>query len=218
MLIRDKDSILKRYLTIIDTLPYYDTTTNEYKILRAYNFNDTGKLKTILEYTKGSSRKPEWEINMDSCVKQTAFKDLKSEEAYRFNYSAAFCPFHTSATIAKYKDSIILETIVYQHAWDTTPCKVIGRTSIDVDSLSWAKFQESLTTADLWGLKRYNERRGADGDNLDIYGFRKGTNAQWNPDKSTFVSRWDPASTPILDCFVLLLKYSKTKKGCLTAR
>jgi len=212
-----KDSILKKYILMVDTLPYYDTSTIEFKLLKAYSSNDTNTLKKLLGYLENMNTKLDWQINLDSCVKQQAFKDIASEEKYRFTYSSAFCPYKTSTTIIKYKDSTVLNTIVYQYAWDTLPCKIIDQSTISIDSLSWDKFQESLEVADFWGLKPDNGKHGVDGSTLEVYGFKKGTNSEWDPDKSSFISRWSPAYNSILSSFVLLLKYSKTKKGCMWA-
>ncbi len=210
-----KDSVLKKYISMVDTLPYYDTGTIDFKLLKAYSLNYTNTLKKLVQHFENMNRKPDWEINLDSCVKQQAFNDISSEEKYRFVYSAAFCPYTTSTTIIKYKDSTILNTIVYQYAWDTLPCKIIDQSTILIDSISWEKFQESLEVADFWGLKPDNGNHGVDGSTLEVYGFKKGSNAERNPDKSSFISRWSPAYNSILNSFVLLLKYSKTKTGCI---
>ena len=202
---------------MVDTLPYYDTSTNEFKLLKAYSSNDTNTLKKLVGQVEYMNTKLDWQINLDSCVKQQAFKDIRSEEKYRFTFSSAFCPYKTSTTIIKYKDSTVLNTIVYQYAWDTLPCKIIDQSTIRIDSLSWYKFQQSLEIADFWGLKPDNGKQGVDGSTLEVYGFKKGTNSKWNPDKSCYISRWSPAYNSILNSFVLLLKYSKTKKGCMWA-
>ena len=202
---------------MIDTLPYYDTSVIEFKLLRAYSLNDTNTLEKLVRYLENMNTKVDWQINMDSCVKQQALKDIKAEEKYRFNYGAAFCPYTTSATIIRYKDSTVLTTIVFQHAWDTLPCKIIDQSTIKIDSLSWDKFQESLEVADFWGLKPDNGKHGVDGSSLEVYGFKKGRNSEWNPDKASRIERWSPAYNSILSSFILLLKFSKTKKGCIWA-
>ena len=202
---------------MVDTLPYYDTSTNEFKLLKAYSSNDTNTLKKLVGQIEYMNTKLDWQINLDSCVKQQAFKDIRSEEKYRFTFSSAFCPYKTSTTIIKYKDSTVLNTIVYQYAWDTLPCKIIDQSTVRIDSLNWYKFQQSLEIADFWGLKPDNGNYGDDGSTLEVYGFKKGTNSEWNPDKSCFISRWSPEYNSILNSFVLLLKYSKTKKGCMWA-
>lgn len=202
---------------MVDTLPYYDTSTIEFKLLKAYSLNDTNTLKNLIEHLENINTKLGYQINLDSCVKQQEFKNIHAEEKYRFNYSSAFCPYTTSTTIIKYKDSTVLNTIVYQYARDTLPFKIIDQSAISIDSLSWDKFQESLEVADFWGLKPDNGKHSVDGSTLEVYGFKKGTNAEWNPDKSKFIERWSPEYNSILNSFILLLKFSKTKKGCMWA-
>jgi len=199
-----------------DTIPYYDTSTIDYKLLKAYYKNDTLNLKKLQEYAARVNTKLKWEQDLDSCIDEVKFEDIKSDEAYRFVYSSAFCPYTTLITIIRYGDSFSLRSIVYQYAWDSTPCKIVDKSSINIDSASWDKFQESLIVADFWGLKQDNGKHGLDGSTLEIYGFKKGTNIQWNPDKSTFISRWSPGYAAIFHCFSLLLKFSKTRKGCVT--
>ena len=99
-----KDSFLKKYISIVDTLSYYDTSTLEFKLLRAYSSNDTNTLKKLVRHFENLNTKPGWQINMDSCVKQQPFKNINAEEKYLFNYSSAFCPYVTTSIIIKYKD------------------------------------------------------------------------------------------------------------------
>jgi hypothetical protein len=135
-----RDSIFKNYMSLIDTLPYYDTSTIEHQLIKAYFSNDINSLKKLVRRVEHLNTTPSWRNDMDSCVKQQAFKDIEAEEKYRFNYSSAFCPYTTSITIIKYKDSNVLNTIVYQHAWDTLPCRIIDKSTNTIDSISWEKF------------------------------------------------------------------------------
>lgn len=213
-----RDSALNKYFSIVDTLPYYDTNNVEFKILKAYSRHDTNRLKKILGRFENINTTADWEVYLDSCVKQQPFKDISAVEKYRFNYSVAlFCPYVTSITIIKYEDSILLQTIVYQKAWDTIPCKVIEKSTLAIDSLSWDKFQQSMEISDFWGLKLDNGKHGLDGSTLSVYGFKRGTNSEWDPDKSNFISRWGPKYNSIFGSFVLLLEFSKTNKGCIAA-
>jgi hypothetical protein len=73
-----------------------------------------------------------------------------------------------------------------------------------------------LDVADFWGLKTDNGKHCVDGSSLEVYGFKKGTSAEWNPDKASYIERWCPGYHSIFDSFTILLKYSKIKKGCMT--
>ena len=211
-----RDSLLKRYFVKLDSLPFHDTTTIDYKLLKAYYFKEDSILKMLQGNFDRINTKSDWQINLDSCVRQDTFKDIKVEEVYRFVYRSAFCPYRTSVTIKKNKDSIVLNTLVFQYAWDNRPCIVIEQHSTQVDSLNWDKFQQSLQVADFWGAKEDNGDHGVDGSTLEVYGFIKGSGSYWNPDKSNYISRWCPGLLPIMESFGQLLKLSKTKKGCMT--
>ncbi len=209
------DSVLRKYISIVDVLPYYDTTTIEFRLLKAYSLNDTSTLKKIVRQFEIANKEYDLEITLDSLLNQEAFNDLISEEKYRFIYSSSFCPYITTTTIVKFKNSTVLNTVVYQHTIDSLTYKIVDQSTFSIDSLRWEKFQESMEVADFWGLKHDNRKHGVDGSTLEVYGFKKGTNPDWDPDKSSFISRWSLANISILNCFILLLKYSNTKKGCL---
>ncbi len=209
------DSVLKNFISMVDTMPQHNKSNIEFKLLKAYSENDTNKLKKLLENFKNEHTKLEWEINLDTCLKQQVFNEIMALEKYRFNYTAAFCSYTTTATIIKYKDSIIINSIVYQFTCNNAPCKIIEQNKVIIDSTKWEKFQESLLVADFWGLRPDNGRFGFDGSTLEVYGFKEGSKSALNSDKSSFITRWAPDNSSIFNCFILLLKYSKTKKGCI---
>ena len=61
-------------------MPYYDTSTIEFKLLKAYSSNDTNTLKKLVGHLEIMNTKLDWQISLDSCVKQQAFKDISAEE------------------------------------------------------------------------------------------------------------------------------------------
>lgn len=61
---------------MVDTLPYYDTSTIEFKLLKAYSLNDTNTLKNLIEHLENINTKLGYQINLDSCVKQQEFKNI----------------------------------------------------------------------------------------------------------------------------------------------
>jgi len=218
LLVEKKDSLLQKYLGLIDSLPYYDSNSIDLQMLKAFSLNDTSTLEQLLERTRYLNTKLDWEKHLDSCVKQPSFEDIAAEEKYRFSYNQSFCPYVTTLTAIKQKDSMFLNTIVYQYAWDSVPCKIISQSIKPIDSLVWGEFQESLERADFWGLRSDNGRHGLDGSSLMAFGFKRSHYLQSAPDKSNFISRWSPASNAVFSCFILLLKYSKAKDGCITVR
>jgi hypothetical protein len=151
----------------------------------------------------------------DSCVKQTRLQALGVDEAYRFNYHKSFCPYATDVTISNKRDSINLHFILYQQDWEAT-CKIINEFDKKLTIQNWNDVMESLTRADFWGLKRDNGYHGLDGDGLTVTGYKKGMDN--NRDDFHLVYRWDVHRTALIDPFILVLKFSGDKQGCLTSK
>lgn len=204
-----KDSLLKDYLSMADTLPYHDKNSVDFKMLRAYCQDDTAGLKRLQENMERANTEMGWPA--DTCIKKENIRNIKCREAYRFEYSDVFCPDATVETIINYGDSIVIRTVVYQHAQDSTPCKIIEQFSTTVDSVHWKEFQDLLAAADFWGLKPGNGKNGLDGNTLTVYGFKKGNDPNRDPDKWSFISRWGAGNTAIFKCFMWLFKVSKTR-------
>ena len=211
-----KDSILKRHLAVAGQVPFYDTTNVDFKMMRAYEANDSAGL-TKME-ANFESRVDTYTRNrhfIDSCTKQTPIDKLNGLEAYRFDYSGGLCPYSTSLTIVRYADSIRVNTLVYQMSWDgSNQYKQLAQYTIRLDSLRWADFRERLEEADFWGLKPDNDKNGLDGFSLHVSGFKDAYDRE--PAKYGYVYRWCPHSG-IMDCFRWLIKVAKCKKGCVTA-
>jgi len=214
--ISTRDSILNQYLKVIDTLPYYDTANQDYQFLRAYALNDTSTLKNIRDYHTRFKTIPWIDYYLDSSATSQDFSKLNADEAYSFGYYASFCPYYTVTTIFKSGEVIKINSIVYQNAdsYDSIPCKIVEQTMLTVDSLSWEKFKESLEVADFWGLKEDNGYHGVDGSSLNILGFQKV--GRGHKERRAYVTRWNPHNLSITGSFIMLLRFSKIKSGCLT--
>jgi len=210
-----RDSLLKRHFSMVDTMPYYDTTNVDFKFLKAYSINDTTTLKELQKYLDNINTKAQWELDSDSCIKLKKFVDLEADEAYRFEYRAAFCQSLTTATIIKSGNLIRVNCIVYQPAFffDSTSCKLIEQKETVLDSISWDKFQSSMNACDFWGLKEDNGHHGNDGNTLKVYGYQRAL--QWNPERRSYVSRWSRSMDNLLSSFIMLLRFCKISKGCL---
>jgi hypothetical protein len=213
--ISTKDSILKEYISKVDSLPYYDTSSIEFRLLKAYSANDTAGLRKILDRFREDNSEIEWEKKEDSCVHQPEFRDIVADEKYRLDYTPPLCPFTSSTTIVRYHDSTILTTVVYEAAWEKKPCRVLDQSTVLIDESRWEEFQESLVAADFWGLKPHNGFSCNDGNTLEVYGFKKGTNREWDLDMSSHILRKGTRTSPIYKSLDLLLKISKTRNKCM---
>ena len=92
-----RDSIFKKHLAMIDTMPYYDTNNVDFKLIRAYSLNDTNTLENLQKHFEILNTKADWRLNIDSCISLPKFEMLKADEAYRFEYSSN-CICHSTYT------------------------------------------------------------------------------------------------------------------------
>jgi hypothetical protein len=207
-----RDTVLKEHFLAIDSLPYYDTTEINYRVLKAYQSNDTTFFKNLSTQIKKASEYKRYWSSMDTCIHQQNLKDLGVDEAYRFEFLPAFCSTPINVTVTIKGDSANLHFLLYQNKHDTVSCKVISEYDKKMSSKEWEEFNDKLSLADIWGLKRENGIHGLDGSTITFIGYQKGNSSFNRPDKICYVNRWEFST--LHDAFTYLLKISGNKKGC----
>jgi hypothetical protein len=210
-----KDSVLAKHFESIETSDDFDSTDLNYKMLRAYANNDTSFFrKRESDIADDERYNKQWQF-MDSCIHEPKLHSLPVDEAYRFIYSAAFCPYKMHITVSRKADSSNLHFILYQTAWDTVECKIINEYDKKITSKNWQDFMQSLSFADFWGLKKDNGVHGLDGTSLTVTGYKKGDSMYNVPAQFTYVYRWGHEWTSLNDPFKLIHKFSGNKNGCI---
>lgn len=206
-----RDTVLKEYLLAIDSLPYYDESEINYKILKAYQSNDTTFLKKLSYLIRNKHYSSPLK---DTCSHQQNLKDLGVDEAYRFEYFHAFCSMPINITVTIKGDSANLHLLLYQIKRNTYPCtcKDISEYDKKMSSKEWKEFNDKLLLADIWGLKRENGNFGLDGSTLIFIGYQRGNVSFNGLDNICYVRRWEYST--LHDTFKYLLKISGIKKGC----
>ncbi len=171
---------------------------------------------SVINYLKVRDIKPWMNRYLKSCAKNQEFDTLKADEAYKFVYESSFCHYFTVATITQNGNKIIARTIVYENAslMDSTPCTIAQQNEIILDSISWEKFQYELRNSDFWGLKEDNGSRGVDGSSLDVLGYQKSFEGMG--ERRSYVTRWSGSLDRLLEPFMLILRFCKINKGCIT--
>jgi hypothetical protein len=207
-----RDTVLKQHLLELDSLPYYDTTEINYKVLKAYQNNDTTFFKNLSNQIKKQKEYKQYWSLMDTCIHQPALQDLGADEAYRFVFLPAFCSTPINITVTKKGDSANLHFLLYQNQHDTVSCKVVSEFDKKLTSKEWEEFNDKLSLADIWGLKRENGIHGLDGSTITFIGFEKGNPSFNRPDKICYVNRWEFST--LHDALTFILKISGNKKGC----
>ncbi|MBC7873130.1 MAG: hypothetical protein H7Y01_03985 [Ferruginibacter sp.] len=167
-----KDSVLKQFFSIVDSIGFYDTTTYDFNILKAYANDDTiffKKMKKNLDqYVE-----PHVFNGTDKCILPKKLSDLPVDEAYRFIYTGSFCFFGQSVTISKKGDSIKLHFVDYilpyqenkkmtfsdkngtQYVVDSN-CVIVKQFEKSLQPEDWDNLEQALDNTDYWGLKTHN--------------------------------------------------------------
>ncbi|OQP50881.1 hypothetical protein A4H97_03385 [Niastella yeongjuensis] len=208
-----KDTILEKHFKAIESSDDFDSTDLNYKVLKAYVNNDTLFFKNLESDIVDNERyNKQWQ-SMDSCIHQSKIQSMDVDEAYRFIYSAAFCPYKINVTVSKKADSSNLHFILYQYKWDTADCNIISEYDKKLTTKNWEDITESLSTSDFWGLKKDNGVHGVDGSSLTVTGYKNRDSVYNRPAKFHYVYRW--SQNVLRDPFHLILKLSGNQKGCL---
>lgn len=207
-----RDSLLKEYFSEIDSLPYYDTTDINYRVLRAYQNSDTALLKSLNSQIKKQNEFIRYRSLRDSCIHQKPLQQLDADEAYRFILLPAFCSTPINVTITKKGDSINLHFLLYQIKFDTASCRIISEYEKKLTSEQWQEFSNKLLLADIWGLKPENGIHGFDGSTITFAAYQKGNPSFNRIDKISFGTRWEFST--LYDPLQFILKISGNKKGC----
>jgi hypothetical protein len=213
-----RDTLLTSFFKMIDTLPYYDTTNLNFKLLKAFKENDTSNLEEITDYIHRTSTTPWMHDYLKPCAVNMEFDTLTADEAYKFSYESSFCEYYTIATITQRGNKVKVNVTVYKNAskLDLIPCTIAQQYETEIDSTSWTKFQEVIFAVDFWGLKEDNEYHGNDGSSLDVQGYQKYFKGNRNiQPRRSYVSRWSRSMDNLLGPFLMLLRFCKIDKGCI---
>lgn len=195
----------------MDSLPFADTSGEDFRLLMAYHRNDTGYLKKsyaeIAELLKYAPKmwKP---IFFEDTI---PINKKHFEEAYRFCYDAAFCPTTAIMTIGKRTDSIILDLCLYD-SQDDMARKVKSHTIKQLTKQDWEELTKGIFYCDFWGLKEMESRSGFDGSSLYITGYKIGING--SKEKHKTIYRWAAEEMAIGQLFKRCLDWSDTTIAC----
>lgn len=203
-----KDSVLKQYIDYTSQLPFFfDKSSYDYRFIQAYYTNDTAFLKKASNDIAVNDQKI-GDGFPDSCRRHPVIEKLKVDDVYQLVYSESFCNLAYYFTITKNKDTIILQSVIYQDDNNTGSCKAVRQDSINLTDQNWEDFIQSIDFADFWGLNQYKESIGFDGDFLTV----KAITRNWhnyeivNQHK---VSRRFVSTTALFKSCELLAKFTK---------
>lgn len=184
-----KDSVVIDYLNQIDSSEFYDTTTYDYKVLKAYMTNNIGFFKEMVRIKKISEAEENKYPPLDTCVHLKKISELNADEVYRFSHSQSFCYYNQIITINRIRDSVWLHYIEYSHPNDDgriieyrdkngirqagPGCKIEKQFYRQLTKKDWTVLEEKIEEAGYWGLKPQLFDSFTDGSHWQIAAYTK---------------------------------------------
>lgn len=208
-----KDSVLKQYVDYTSQLPYFfDKSNYDYRFLKAYYTNDTAFLKKASDDVAVTDQKKS-DGFPDSCRRHPIIEQLKVDYVYQLNYSESFCNLAYYFTITKNKDTIILQSVIYQGDEKSKSCKAVKQDSIKLTQQNWDDFMQSIQFADFWGLNQYKKFGCCDGDFLTVKAIERNWKDHSIVDQHK-VARQFVSNTALFKSCELLAKLVKYDLNC----
>lgn len=221
-----KDSVIRQYFSIVDSLDFYDTTDYSYRILKAYVNDDTLFFKKA---KKGFDNLVDYYSfnTLESCIVPKKLSDLPVDEAYRFIHSESFCDFGQTVIISKSIDSIKLYYFEYILPTDAkkvihksgknyvvdSNCTIIKDFSKSLKLEDWQKLKDALYKTDYWGLKPTTPPRFLDPSHWQIDAYTKQP-GNLTTQQVYSVKRESPPFKEFADLCMLFMKLSGEKGMC----
>lgn len=207
-----RDSIMNSYFQILDSLPFEDTLSLNFQLLKAYHRNDTAVLREVYLNKVNLLHSVQRIPKRHRCDTNVLVNVMDCDEGYRFSYSASFCDKFAIVTVQKVPGGMAVQSVLYQIDNETQGCTIVKQGNRRFDDKAWNSFSEELDFADFWGLKEENGVTGLDGSSLNIFGFRK----SWIPQDIEYkeIRRWSPEKTAIGQAFKYILDLSDIEVEC----
>ncbi|HEY4150874.1 MAG TPA: hypothetical protein VGM41_18175 [Chitinophagaceae bacterium] len=167
-----KDSVLSKYLTLIDSIETPDSNDLKYKILKSYLADDSGFFENLNHNLDIYQQEMEMEERADSCLQADRSGLQEYEEVYRFRWTGAFCFHRLAITAGKRKNDIRLDFIEYQSSVDgSVPCTVTRRFTRTLSEKEWLHLKASVDFAYFWTMETQEHNTNVDGSDWKIEGF-----------------------------------------------
>ena len=208
-----KDIVLKQYIDYTSNLPYFfDYSNYDYRFLKAYYNNDTAYLKNISDKIAIADLKKS-DGFPDSSRRHPIIGKLDVDEVYQLNYSESFCNLGFYFTIIKNKDTVSLNSVIYQRNDKASSLQVVKETNTRLTLQNWTDFVSLIDYADFWGLNQYKKFGCCDGDFLTVKGIIRNRSDHSIVEQHQ-VNRQFVSQTALYKPYQQLLKYSNYKSDC----
>jgi len=216
-LIQNRDSIMSKYIQLLDSSSEIEDPCHSNKLLKAYYSNDTEYVNQAYILLSESLKQKKRGQADNLCEIPPEITTFGYEEAYRFKYDKSFCDKLIDMTIGRRNDSIILDTYLYQYNYNfgmkNAECRIIQHSIKSVKQNMWDMLEEGIFHTDFWGLEVSNGKSGVDGSKLQITGYLASVNGFQGKYKKIY--RWSAERMAIGVLFKNILDKSGIKIDCL---
>ncbi|MBS1563705.1 MAG: hypothetical protein JST39_04915 [Bacteroidetes bacterium] len=209
-----KDSVVNKYLRLVDSSGDADTNDLKYKILKGYIHDDSSFFSNLDRNLDIYRRQREEEQQADSCVQAVQLSAQDFEEAYRFCWAGAFCRHRLMITIGRQRDGVLLRFVEYESSPDTgIPCLVTRRAQKLLPEAAWEHLVTTVDFAYFWSMEPQDDKVDTEGSAWKLEGYQARDGAGGHP-RSHCVYRQSPGVRAFSAIGFEMLKLSGQKTHC----
>lgn len=170
-----KDSVVNKYLHLLDSSDNADSNELKYKMLKGYINDDSSFFTDLDRNLEVYKQEREAERLADSCLHIGRLSEQAYEEAYRFYWTGSFCYHKLAITVGKHKKGIRLDFIEYQSSADLSmPCIVTRHAGKTLSEAAWQHLKATIGFAYFWSMEPHEDDAGTDGSDWKVEGFLAG--------------------------------------------
>ena len=170
-----KDSVVHKYLHLLDSSENADSNDLKYKILKSYLADDSPFFANLDRNLDIYKQEMENGQRADSCLDAVKLSAQGFEEVYRFYWSGAFCYHRLMITVGKQPNGVLLHFVEYQSSPDyQLPCVVTRRISRPVSGAAWKHLKNTIQFAYFWSMEPHEDNVSTDGSDWKVEGFMTG--------------------------------------------
>lgn len=206
------DSVLHEYLVRLNTSPYYDTLSDEYRFLQALEKQDTAYfLKLRTRWRDGENFLKEHEKDID-CGSLPLPHETGADTAFQFFYSTAYNRIGITINVLRKGDSCSLHFVKYK-PMDTILLEVHKKIGL----ADWRRISLIVEESDFWHMKmdEGNDMSGVlnDGGGFGLYGYASGYTSEYHyAPRYHFVKRSQGEELYLFGAFRILLRLAGQEK------
>lgn len=167
-----KDSVVNKYLQLMDASGNTDSNELKYQILKNYMRDDSSFFNNLDRNLDIYKQEMENEQLADSCLAAGKLSAQGFEEVYRFYWSGSFCYHRLMITIGRREKGVQLDFVEYQSSPHySLPCTITRRARRAISEAAWQHLKATIGFAYFWSMEPHEDNTGTDGSDWKVEGF-----------------------------------------------